>query len=641
MKHQLRLAWTLVSAHLRKYLRIGVFVGSASVLVTLELLLVERLLNARATIQRSASQVEAWRVNNAVLQNQLLLVVVAVVTVGIAIYLSRRGLSDVIESRRSELAVFRSLGAPRRYIFRLIRWELALVSALFSTVGAAIGQILHFFMWSWYEAVGLLGSVAGLRPGFSPLVILSVVVTFVASSAVAATLHSRSVVDPLLPEEWHDEAVKRSTRGRLLFALLCFIGVLAAFILAPVTGQHAGAWVLISPLVAIVPFAIAAPAVLVVMGKAISKALSSLCAGPIFLARAIIIRDRRSIARKLVPVLIVVGLYGGFALGVQPEQARAAAEYQNVISANLVISKISPVQADRTVEMVSSECAAARHARSSAFQDITRTGAVPPIILDFIDTSVLGSVLLFKDPAGKVGLLGDQEAISTRAGDKIGDVISLTTLDGKQRTLTVVGTANFGEQESLYVDWNSFVGDERELKNVEVLLYCRFPETVVARIAAQEADILVQTKKEYVDELSLIRLKNSERSNLMLFGTIYAITVVGMLQGAYSYGRQRAGDFRVIRSLGISGAACKLSVLFEFVIILFTALLLAASSLALVVFRLWLGFRAHGLASYVSLPVMDVFRVFVAMAALLALGYITGAWLAISRSTRLGRPDII
>lgn len=639
MTSHIRLVRTLVGAHVRKYFRTGVFISVASMLVTLELLLIDRLLSARASLKGTVSGVELWRISNAVLQNQLLLTVIAVVTVGVTMYLSYRGLADVIDARRSELAVFRRLGAPRRYVSRIILWELVLIAVLFSVVGAALGQALHFLMWPWFRAVGLLGGIEGMMPGISPLVVLGVVAVFAASSAVAAILFTRRAEDPLIPDVWHREAVRSSSTRRILWASLWLVVVVAAFIFAPVTGEHAGAWVLVSPLAAIVPFAIAAPVILLAVAKLLVRFLGKASPGPMFLAQAVITKDRHAIARKLVPVLIVVGLYGGFTLGVQPEQARAAAEYDRAILANVVVSKLDQSEVGKIRSAIGDNCIVVRQAKSSAFQDLERTGAVPPIILNFIDTADRAQVLSFSDSAGKVELLDDKEVISTRPGDRIGDEIVLTTLGGAQRTLVVVGTAKFGQIETLYSDWNSLAEDDKELESVEALLDCSSPDSAVALLRAQNLGGLVQAKKDYVAELSLMRVKNSERSNLMLFGTIYAITIVGMAQGAYSYGRQRLGEFQVVRSLGVSRNACRLSVLLEICVLLLTALLLVTCALALVLVRLWIGFRVHALESYVSLPVLPVLQVFLIVVVLLALGYLTGSWIAIERSKVVGRVE--
>jgi hypothetical protein len=210
---------------------------------------------------------------------------------------------------------------------------------------------------------------------------------------------------------------------------------------------------------------------------------------------------------------------------------------------------------------------------------------------------------------------------------------------GKTVTVHVVATLDDSLLEGVFIDWaemHQFVADPTSLP-VQIFANQTSLPAAIAAIDSAGVQADVTDRDGYIRQLGDTRKANTYRSNVGLFGTIYLMSVISLVQAAVSGSLARRREFAVLRAVGVSRSGLLVTVGTEVLIVQLVAGLLVAAVLVALGLRLAADNGTSAAAAVLSvLPTTVVAFGSVALVALVA--QLTGAALVTSDRLRISGP---
>lgn len=552
-----------------------------------------------------------------------LLSVLSGLAVGISGFLMWSAIRQVVSFRHQELALMRLLGASRWRLAGMVFVECFVMGSVIALPSAIVGVAVARPLFAGMQVIGFFGRSVEVEFGFglgaALLVALSgALVAGVAGFAAARSATRGNLVSAISPQTTRLPWSEVAWRVALVVAgLVCVI-----FVDARTLGPNL---VLAVPLLAVVPLLAISPLLIPAGSWLIGRCVGLIAPGPGLLAAQRARRDRLRYARLAAPV-VAVGVLGGFLVANAPDEQLRAEAFELRVAASVVASAIGVTSADQTAAALQSPTNSVARLAS-----IKRVVSGKTQMLYITDAVPLGQLMTLKPTAGNLADVAGVNVATSVSGMGVGDDLVMLDHAGKTVTLHVVATLDDPLLEGVFLDWadaQQFVADPTNLP-VQVFADQVSPPAAIAATDSAGVQADVTDRAGYIQQLDDTRKANTYRSNVGLFGTIYLMSVISLVQAAVSGSLARRREFAVLRAVGVSRSGLLVTVGTEVLIVQLVAGLLVAAVLVALGLRFAADNGTSAVAAVMSvLPTTAVALGSVALVALAA--QLTGAALVTS-----------
>ncbi|MEL4505923.1 ABC transporter permease [Luteococcus sp. H138] len=469
---------------------------------------------------------------------------------------------QVVSFRQQELATLRLAGASRGRLASMIATECFALGTAVGLPSSVIGLILVQPLFGGLQAIGFFGRNMSVDFGL-PLdraLLITLMIALVAALAghgATRSATSGELVHAISPMPARMSYWQVAWRLTVLGAGIAGLALLSPQRLGPNI-------VLMLPLLAVVPLLAVAPLVMPAGAWLVGRLVGTFAAGPGLLAARRASKDRIRYARLVTPTIIAIGMLGAFLVANAPDEQMRQQALSARLAADTIVTATSPAGADRVAEALtgrtSGQARLAMHYRPT---DETR------LMWHFTDAPAFARLTRQHIREGDLTKVSGTD-IASSIGHHVGDRITTTTNAGKPVSLRVVATLERDElYEGLFLDW-------RQISNFgptgatpsTVFTTGMPPAQVTATLAAAgNPEGTVFGPHSYVKHQNDVRKATTYRSNVGLFGTVYLMCGIGIVQTTIASGMSRQKEFRVLRSLGISRHGIYATVVTETIIL--------------------------------------------------------------------------
>lgn len=636
---RLRASAALVRRHAGLYLGLAFVIAVTVIVTTAQLSMYVSLTDGRSVDTGGLSVAESAALHDELAGFAAIAIVMTLLTAVIATFLVGGGARNVIDQRRRELLTLRLSGASAGQVRRLIAVEGGLLGGSVALPAALVGFAVTPAMFTLLQRLRIYGEQLVVSFPIRYDMLLAVVAVAAGACAVACWWGARGLrADRLLASQFVQPRWRAIT-GRVMRIAGAAAIVGLAFVLRP-GGVDAGALALLTPVVITAGLMLLAPVIVPVVAAGVSAAIRPVLPGTALLVSQRAGKDGPRFVRMITPLILAAGLFGGFHLGNVPDQAVRATANDAFYTANSIV-ELTP-DADATAAADATTAAGATDVtRWGSARVRTTTGTTVPI--QFVDATSVGEVANLTLSPGRPGDLHGTSVASGRPTDRVGDRIEIASRAGTTVLTVMALVSDPALEDSLLADWRT--GEQWSVPITPTQVFARFGAPVgspawnsLATELGRHGGTLL-TKSEFLASREATRAANSYRGNIAVFGTIYLMAVVAIVQTAIANASNRRREFDLYRSLGV-GSRGVLGILgVEALVLTGVAATLLTAAFVAIGFRFATGSGAtttlEGTAltgqMLAALPLIG--SVFAAAATVMALGSLAGGLLA------LGRPD--
>ena len=546
----MRLSIRMLRRHMALYSGCMATVGATSVIASAQVYLVAGFSDAERVSVSSMSAEEVASQLTAIRGILSLLSGIAIVASG---FLMSSAVKQVISFRQKEFALMRLVGATRFRISRMVFSECLLMALVVALPCSVVGALLSPALLAGLRMIGFFGNDVSVS---FVLTAVPIVVVAVSMSLVAGL------------SGW--VAARGATRGDLVHADVSLAGKLSVWQIAwRVTFGLAGLacivlldaqtlgsnLVLALPFLAVVPLFALAPVAIPAGASAVGLLVGQVAPGPGLLAAQRASRDRLRLARSAVPAIVCVGVLGGFLVANSPDEEARTAYASSRVGATAIARVTGIDDADRVAELPPSSVGAT--ARFASRKNMVKAGdkEASRRTMYFTDSGALRELLHQNVVEGDAEKVKGTDIASSISGAHVGDSVRAQSASGRQIELHVVAVIKDPLYDGgIFLDWgqaSQFVTDPTSLS---ATIFTTAVDDTDLRTAMSTAGIKgsVTDKSGYIEYLAETRHANTYRSNIGIFGTIYVMSLISLIQSAIGSNLARKREYRLLRVLGVS-----------------------------------------------------------------------------------------
>jgi putative ABC transport system permease protein len=501
----------------------------------------------------------------------------AVVIAGFLMFSSIR---QVVSLRQRELALMRLAGANRWQLSAMVFGESVSLALVAGVPAALLGNLLTRPAFAGFQELGLFGKSVDVAIGYQPVPLLAVAGGVALTAGVAGFLAARSgtrgdLVAAMNPVLRRLRASQVAWRGLLVAASLAAIAFLGP--------ENAGSSVvLLVPLLAVVPLTALAPVIVPACARLVGRLFASVAPGSAMLAAQRAHVDRFRFVTMATPMVLAIGLLGGFLVANAPDEQMRADAYRQRLAATAVASVTDATAADQVA-------AVAREQSDSVARLTSVNRAVSGTLhtLYFADSAAFAHLFTQSVTAGDPANVHGASAATSLAGAALGDSYTVLAADGSSVQLAVVAVLDDPIYEGVFLDWaqlRRFVARPESL-SAQVFAGDVGAPALATELANSSIDATVTDAAGFIEQRLEIRRANTSRSNLSVFGTIYLMSLISVAQTAISSHLARRREYGVLRLLGIGRGGVVRVVVVESTILLAVAGVLVFAALAILAVR--------------------------------------------------------
>lgn len=540
----MRLSFRLLRRHLALYAGCMATLAATTVIASAQAGLIEALSHPdRVRIPdlspaEVASQLVAFRGLLSVLTG------LVVVTSG---FLMWSAVKQVVSFRQRELALMRLAGASRWRLAQMVGLESVAIGIIVALPAMAVGVLLARPLFAGLQAIGFFGRGVEVQFGFAGMAGLLIVGLVALTAGLAGLFAARSATRGELVSAIHPLAARMSRRQVLLRVTVAACGLGGIALLdADILGPNL---VLALPLFAVVPLFALAPLLIPAGAWLVGRVVGIVAAGPGLLAAQRASKDRVRFAQLATPVIVAVGVLGGFLVANAPDEQIRTEAYRARLAATAIASVVGIQDADGAAEALLPQSVSVARLASLKREVSGTTQQVY-----FTDAASFSQLLTQSITSGEAEDIAGAKVASSISGARLGDSLSLLDSQGTPVTLTVAAVIDDSLFEGVFIDWAEAARFVPDASTLPVQVFAN-PATQPAAQAALEAAGIQATvidRDGYIQYLEETRKANTYRSNVGIFGTVYLMSVISLVQAAVSGNLARRREFKVLSSLGIS-----------------------------------------------------------------------------------------
>lgn len=497
-----------------------------------------------------------------------LLITLGAIVIIILGFLLFSSIKQNISLRTRELAMIRLTGASRRQISLMIFIECSLLGFAVGLPVTLMGNAVAGYGFLLYQFIGFFGQSVSIDIPFSPalIFIIACLVSFISGIAglfAALTVTRGELIGALQPLS------KRTKVSELLWRIILFSLCLISIMLTDLK-TLGSATIMLIPLFAVFPLLIIAPVLVPVAARFVGRLLAFFFPGPAMLASQRAFLDRHRFVSTAAPLILAIGLLGGFYVANIPDENMLAQSYRQQLKASTVINFSDVKSADRFTDEVKGRTT-----------EIVRIAQMDRVVLENLQTIYFGDPVAFEHMMSLQVVEGDLSNVngtnvaSGLKGAEIGDTYMIMDGNGEEKQLTVVALYKDEAYEGVFLNWNqinNFMNNESSTVPASVFLSSNADSSVYSQILKEnnlKGEVL--DANGYVEQRIAERRANTSRSNIGLFGVIYIMSLISLTQTSIASSMARHREFNILRSIGVNRRGVVAVSIIESIILLFVS----------------------------------------------------------------------
>lgn len=510
-----------------------------------------------------------------------LLITMSVLAILVSGSIMFSAVKQVVTLRQRELMMMRFVGAGRHQIGLLLFWECAFLSLVCTVPTALFANLLSGTVFDLLAFFGLFSERLEVDVRFDPGLMLIVGMALSLTGAMAGLMAANKITRTDLSSAFLS-ASRRLTNRQVLWRLV-LLGITFTLVALLEPDRVGSAVVMFVPLIVVVPLVAIAPLLIPPVTWLISRFLSIVFPGAGMLTAQRAAGDRWRLSGMAMPIILAVGLLGGFYAANGPDEMMRFKAYQERLKATAVVSSESMLDIDRLLEVPDLEVGS-----SARLAYVNRSVSGSIRTLYFTDVRAFSGLLSQVVEEGDIYQVRGMGVASSISGSKLGDTYEVVDANGDQARLIVVALVSDSLFEGVFIDWSQL---SRFLEPQRIL-----PATVFFGAGADAALLRtimsshaiqgsVLDTGSYIAERLERRRANTARSNISLFGTIYVMSLIGLAQTTITDSVGRRRELAMLRSLGIGRIRLAGIAVIESLSLLITAGILIFAALVLLSIR--------------------------------------------------------
>lgn len=627
----MRLSIRMLRRHMALYSGCMATVGVTSVIASAQAYLVAGFSDAERVSVSSMSAEEVASQLTAIRGILSLLSGIAIVVSG---FLMSSAVKQVISFRQKEFALMRLVGASRFRISQMVFLECLLMALVVALPCSVVGALLSPALLAGLRMIGFFGNDVSVSFVLTaiPIVIVAVSMSLVAGLAGWAAARGATRGDL-------DHAVVSLT-GRLSLWQIAWrvtFGVAGLAGIVLLDAQKLGSnLVLVLPFLAVVPLFALAPVAVPAGALAVGRLVGLAAPGPGLLAAERASRDRLRLARSAVPAIVCVGVLGGFLVANAPDEEARTAYASSRVEATAIARVTGTDDADRVTESLPSSAGAT--ARLASRKNMVKTGEKKASrqTMYFTDSGALRELLHQNIVEGDPEKVKGADIASSMSGARVGDSIQAQSASGQQIELHVVAVIEDPLYDGgIFLDWgqaSQFVADPTSL-SATIFTTAAVDNEVAAVMSAAGIKGSVTDQSGYIEYLAETRHANTYRSNIGIFGTIYLMSLISLVQSAISSNLARKREYGLLRVLGVSPKGILATTATETVIVQIVAGILIGITFVVLAVR-FAALNSTSPLSALASAAPSTVAAYISVLVLAVVSQLAGTYLTLSQSSK-------
>lgn len=627
----MRLSIRMLRRHMALYSGCMATVGATSVIASAQAYLVAGFSDAERVSVSSMSAEEVASQLTAIRGILSLLSGIAIVVSG---FLMSSAVKQVISFRQKEFALMRLVGASRFRISQMVFLECLLMALVVALPCSVVGALLSPALLAGLRMIGFFGNDVSVSFVLTaiPIVIVAVSMSLVAGLAGWAAARGATRGDL-------DHAVVSLT-GRLSVWQIAWrvtFGVAGLAGIVLLDAQKLGSnLVLVLPFLAVVPLFALAPVAVPAGALAVGRLVGLAAPGPGLLAAERASRDRLRLARSAVPAIVCVGVLGGFLVANAPDEEARTAYASSRVEATAIARVTGTDDADRVTESLPSSAGAT--ARLASRKNMVKTGEKKASrqTMYFTDSGALRELLHQNIVEGDPEKVKGADIASSMSGARVGDSIQAQSASGQQIELHVVAVIEDPLYDGgIFLDWgqaSQFVADPTSL-SATIFTTAAVDNEVAAVMSAAGIKGSVTDQSGYIEYLAETRHANTYRSNIGIFGTIYLMSLISLVQSAISSNLARKREYGLLRVLGVSPKGILATTATETVIVQIVAGILIGITFVVLAVR-FAALNSTSPLSALASAAPSTVTAYISVLVLSVVSQLAGTYLTLSQSSK-------
>ena len=557
---------------------------------------------------------------------------------GIAIvvsgFLMSSAVKQVISFRQREFALMRLVGASRFRISQMVFLECLLMALVVALPCSVVGALLSPALLAGLRMIGFFGNDVSVSFVLTaiPIVIVAVSMSLVAGLAGWAAARGATRGDL-------DHAVVSLT-GRLSVWQIAWrvtFGVAGLAGIVLLDAQKLGSnLVLVLPFLAVVPLFALAPVAIPAGALAVGRLVGLAAPGPGLLAAERASRDRLRLARSAVPAIVCVGVLGGFLVANAPDEEARTAYASSRVEATAIARVTGTDDADRVTESLPSSAGAT--ARLASRKNMVKTGEKKASrqTMYFTDSGALRELMHQNVVEGDAEKVKGTDIASSMSGARVSDSIQAQSASGQQIELHVVAVIEDPLYDGgIFLDWGQafrYVADPTSL-SATIFTTAAVDNEVAAVMSAAGIKGSVTDQSGYIEYLAETRHANTYRSNIGIFGTIYLMSLISLVQSAISSNLARKREYGLLRVLGVSPKGILATTATETVIVQIVAGILIGITFVVLAVR-FAALNSTSPLSALASAAPSTVAAYISVLVLAVVSQLAGTYLTLSQSSK-------
>ena len=317
------------------------------------------------------------------------------------------------------------------------------------------------------------------------------------------------------------------------------------------------------------------------------------------------------------------------------EEARTA--YASSRVGATAIARVTGIDdADRVAELPPSSVGAT--ARFASRKNMVKAGdkEASRRTMYFTDSGALRELLHQNVVEGDAEKVKGTDIASSISGAHVGDSVRAQSASGRQIELHVVAVIKDPLYDGgIFLDWgqaSQFVTDPTSLS---ATIFTTAVDDKDLRTAMSTAGIKgsVTDKSGYIEYLAETRHANTYRSNIGIFGTIYVMSLISLIQSATGSNLARKREYRLLRVLGVSPKGILATTATETVIVQIVSGILIGITLVVLAVR-FAALNSTSPLSALASAAPPTVAAYMSVLVLALASQLAGTYLTLSRSSR-------
>lgn len=538
-----KLATRLLKGHKSLYLSCAVTISIVTILSSAQVALGMNLSNPALVHVDGVSSEE---VSLELIPLRGVLFFLGIILLVLSSFLIFSAIVQVVQLRSEEIQLLKLSGASKTQLSSLIAFEAFALGLFVGIPSAVIGSFFSIPQLQFLGAIGFFGKSLHVTYEFNIIQVIFVVGLVIFECAVAGYFATIKVGS----DKETKSAIKRISLVTVMWRVLLALAI-GIFLFAVNLDAFGGLYILLVPLMMVIATLLVAPLFIPIVSKLIGNTIGLLRPGIGLLVSQVSQKNVFRFSHYVAPPIICLGIVSTFMALDFPTSEILYQDFYNSSKASSVFITEGSADANKIFDLVSAKSADVSRIRERLIAD-KREGYTTLYYVDFKENFNLLNQKLIQ---GQLDNVGNTNVASSISGSVIGDKVTIYNENGESFELTVTALLKDSVHEGYFIDWPMLSHFPKFAKsmNTETMVFARGITPQVSQDIAKSVnpEVKVLTRYGYAKYLQNMRHVLAFRGNVGMFGVIFIMTLIALLQLTISEEIARRKQCQQLHALGV------------------------------------------------------------------------------------------